>query len=97
AGEAVTRRRHGRGVGVPPGALRGSLRSPGVVVAVVVMSGLGRSLGGSSTDQESCGEKRERRVPAGGSRRYLLDSLHSVCPFRNSIATYVTSGTPVPS
>jgi len=53
------------------------------VMALVVVPGPGRSLGGSPADQHSCGKKRERRIQAGyASRCQLLGSFHQVFPFR---------------
>src|ERR1700743_453739 len=102
AGEAVSGAGMHHRVGVLPGLLGSALRAlvrilAGVVgVMIAVMPGAGRSLSGACTDQESCGDERERRVRAGkGSRRRLLGIQHLLVPQR-SIATYVTSGTPVP-
>jgi hypothetical protein len=85
AGEAVARRRHGR-IGITPGIPAGFVRGVADVVevmALVVVPGPGRSLGGSPTDQQSCGKKRERRIQAGyASRCQLLGSFHQVVPFR---------------
>lgn len=61
AREAVSGARHRRhrGIGVPPRRGRRGAGMAGVVVVervVVVMSGFGRSLGGSPTDKQSCGK-----------------------------------------
>ena len=93
------RRRGDRGIGVAPGGVGG--RIAGVVgmmvMAVVVMPGFGGGFGNAPTDQESCGEKCERRTRLGYfSQRRVLGYQHMLVP-RDSIATYVASGTPVPS
>ena len=68
----------------------------GMVMVVTVMPGFGRSFGNAATGQESCGNQSERCTrPDDGSRQQVLRTQHINNP-SDSIATYVTSGTPVP-
>src|SRR5262249_35927706 len=48
----------------------------GVVAVMMMVPGLGRGLGGGATDQESCGDRKDRRARAGYPRRRLLQCLH---------------------
>jgi hypothetical protein len=67
-----------------------------MMVAVMVVPGFGGSLGNTAPDQESCGEDGDRRTRLGYvSQRQVLSIQHILVP-QDSIATYVTSGTPVP-
>src|SRR6478672_11001523 len=66
------------------------------MVMAVMMSGFGRGFGDAPADQQSCGTDSQRRAPPGSiSRREILTFQHIAVP-RDSIATYVASGTPVP-
>ena len=69
-----------------------------VMMEMVVAIAPGRGLGNTPSERDSCGE--EQRAPCATGLRLpvpnFLDDVINVIVPQDSIATYVTSGTPVP-
>src|SRR6185437_6731601 len=92
---------HG-GIGVEPGRAGGGLSAhAGVMVMVVpgvmVMPGMGRGFGNAPAEHDSRGDNSERRARPGYSSQCRLFGYDHIIVPQNSIATYVTSGTPAPT
>ena len=67
-----------------------------VVMAVMMVPGLGRSFGSGAAEEKSCGDHRDRRPRSAYSSWRRLFVFQHILLSLNSIATYVTNGTPVP-
>ena len=89
------RRRGDRGIGGLPGiAVR--LACVMRMVMAVMPVGSGRGFGDAPSDQKSCGDDSQRRARPGCISQCQILTIQHIAVPRDSIATYVASGTPVP-